>query len=264
MGWGNGFPHPIRVAEFLGSQFGAFGPVLFALYVFAVFQLVRQGMNRTQQLLMSFSLPIFALITLQAFMNKAYANWAGAAFPAAVILVTDLLVNRMSAGWNRISLCLHAMVFAVIAVGVCYSKPGQLPLPDAHNPFRRMWGGKELGHVLTEELAAGGYTNILADSRRKSATLIYYLRSRPEKVVAWRASARPLDHFELTRAFQDMPEDERGKSVFLYPTAESKPSSAIARYFSDVESVRTVEGVPCRSKTLGLYRLQGYRPLVQK
>jgi 4-amino-4-deoxy-L-arabinose transferase-like glycosyltransferase len=259
IGWGSGFPHFDRLGEFLVSQFGVFGPILFAVYLLALVRLGIEGASREQKLLIAFSLPVLLLISFQAIMSKAYANWAATTYPAATILLAQLLVTRVPALWTRVSLGLHGFVFAFLAVAVCFAGPGQLPVPNDRNPFERVWGGRHLADAASEILDGGGYTHILSNGRKRTAILIYYLRDRDESVLAWRDGYHPEDHFELTRAIQDMNPDIRKRAVFLLPNPGDTVSSRLAERFEVVELVGETESYPGSGKAISFHKLQGYR-----
>lgn len=247
IGWSGSFFHPDHLAEFFGSQFGVLGPILFGVYLVAVFRLFREGMTRRQGMLLAFSLPVLVLICGQALISKAYANWAATAYPAAVLLLGDLFVNHMPAIWNRVSLAIHGFAMVVLSVAVAFAQPGQLPLEGESNPFHRMWGARESAERISGELAKGSYTHVLTIGRKQSATLAYYLRDVPQKVVAWRQDSVPNDHFELTRALQDLPAYERANGIFLLETRSAALSGIIANSFREVTPVGG-----------RLFRLDGY------
>ena len=258
IGWGGQFPNFAGLGDFIGSQFGVAGPIVFAVYLIALFRLWREGASSEQKLLIAFSLPVLVLISFQAVMSKAFANWAATAFPAVVLLVSELFVRHMPSYWMRLSNGIHAVVFAAIAVIVAFAGPGQLPLTEKQNPFARMWGGPELGKAVADAAQAEGVENVLSGSRKRSATLIYYLRDEPLTVHAWREGEAPGDHFELTRALQDRP-DLQG-ATFLYPATGAAVPNAVASHF---EAVRLAGQVPEHAgsdRLLRIFVLEGYRP----
>jgi 4-amino-4-deoxy-L-arabinose transferase-like glycosyltransferase len=84
--------------EFLGAQFGTFGPILFGALLVIVWRCVRGSCDEPERRLLAFSLPVLVLITAQALFSRAFANWAAVAYPAATILVTAvLLATHLSA-----------------------------------------------------------------------------------------------------------------------------------------------------------------------
>lgn len=259
IGWGGGFPHFDRLGEFFGSQFGVVGPILFGIYLIALWRFWREGATPEQKLLVCFSLPVLLLICFQAVMSRAYANWAATAFPAVVILVSHLLVTVVPPVWNRVSTTIHAVVFATIAVATAFAAPGQLPLPEKQNPFARMWGGAELAEGVKAELANGDYTYVLSDSRKRSATLIYYLRDTPVRVLALRENTHPEDHFELTRALQDQAEETLQDAVFLFPYHSANLPEQLVALFEEITQVGRFSRHSATDKTVTLFRLEGYR-----
>ncbi len=252
IGW-DGKLHFARFAEFFGSQFAVMGPILFGIYLVAIFRLIREGMNRQQLFLLCFSVPVLALIIVQSLLSKAYANWAALTYVAAIILVTDLMVNLIPQWWHRTSLWLHGIIFAVIAVAVTLSGPGQLPLPENVKPFDRMHGSREVAAALAEQAGKGDYPVVMVDNRRLAALMIYYLRDRPEKIVSWRQGNAPTDHFEMSRAYQD-----RQKQPVLYMTNQRNPYRIISA-FEDVELLGDMKPGAGEIGQVWFYALRGYK-----
>ncbi|MCP4185041.1 MAG: phospholipid carrier-dependent glycosyltransferase [Hyphomicrobiales bacterium] len=205
IGWQGGLLHFDKAAEFIGSQFGVFGPILFAFFLIALIRFAREGWSPQQKFLVIFSLPVLALITFQALMSKAYANWAAVTYIAATILIADILVNRVPAIWNWISLSIHALIFAGLSIAVAFSAPGILTLPDGREPFERLQGWREISVATGKILDQSKYVGILGDHRHLTAELVYYLRHRSEKVFALKPSGAPHDHYQLTRPFLGLP-----------------------------------------------------------
>lgn len=224
IGWDGGL-HFKALGDFLGSQFGVFGPVLFAMLLVAAFRLMREGMNDAQHLLLSFAAPVLALVTLQALMSKAYANWAAVAYVAATVLVVDILVNRIPFWWHRLSLAIHFLVLPVVLVAVGFSKPGQIPLPEGvTSPFARMHGAREVADAARQLLAGKEYRAVLADNRRTAALMHYYLCQTGVAVLSWRQDP-PSDHFELKYGWQDS-----RLAPALYMTGNLNPAGVISQF----------------------------------
>lgn len=225
IGWRGNFPNLGGLAEFLGSQFAVMGPVLFGIYIAALIRLPREGMNRQQGLLIAFSAPVLLLICFQAIMSKAYANWAAVTYIAGVVLVTDLMVNRIPDWWLRLSTSIHVVVFAVISVAVAFAGPGQLPLPSGMRPFERMQGARDVATGVKERIASGEYRAVMVDDRRMAALMNYYLRDTKLPVLSWRDGPAPRDHFEMVRPYQDNP-----VAPVLYVTRRSNPVGVVSKF----------------------------------
>lgn len=199
--WGGSLVHPMKALQFLGAQFGVFGPILFGAYLVILWRARRAPLPDADRLLLAFSLPLIAVITLQAFLSRAHANWAAPAYVAASVLVVATMVREGSWGWLKTSFAVNVAVLALIVFGT--TTAGRIELPVRPDPFARVLGWREVAAATRKELDAARsaghpFAAILTDDRALAAELIYYLRGEPTPVLAWRTGA-PRDHFELTR-----------------------------------------------------------------
>lgn len=252
--FGDRFPNFGGFAEFFGSQFAVIGPVLFGIYLAALFRLPREGMNRSQGLLIAFSAPVLLLICVQAILSKAYANWAAVAFIAATLLVVDLMVNRIPDWWLRLSTSIHAGVFAVLAIAVAFAAPGQLPLPEDVRPFARMQGAREIAAAAGNHLAAGQFKGVVVDDRRLAALMNYYLRDAGAPVLSWREGPTPRDHFEMTRPYQGDP-----VAPVLYVTQRQNPVNVVGK-FSEAELLGDLRPAAGEIRHVWYYALRNGAP----
>jgi 4-amino-4-deoxy-L-arabinose transferase-like glycosyltransferase len=192
--------HAGAALEFLGAQFGTFGPILFAALLVIAWGALRRGCQQPDCRLLAFSLPVLVLITSQALFSRALANWAAVAYPAATLLVTAVLL-RARPRLFRISLGLHLAAALVIALAPIFTTSlVNLGSPQA-NPLVRVLGWHELAAATQERAQAQGAKSILTDDRAVTAELLYYLRDVPLPLSVWPRGPKPLDHFELTRAY---------------------------------------------------------------
>jgi 4-amino-4-deoxy-L-arabinose transferase-like glycosyltransferase len=201
--WSGSLLHPVKVVEFLATQFGVFGPVLFGAFLVIVWRAWRTGLPAPDRLLLAFSLPIIAVITVQALLSRAHANWAATAYVAATVLVVATMARDRAWGWLVASFAVNIAVLVLIAVGT--TTAGRLPLPVKPDPFARTLGWSDMAVATRDELAkakAAGrpFAAVLTDDRAVTSELLYYMRGEPTPVLAWRPGA-PHDHFELTRPF---------------------------------------------------------------
>lgn len=252
IGWRGGL-NPLKALEFLGSQFGVFGPVLMGIYIIALVRFLREGMNANQRLLVLFSAPILAIILVQALMSKAYANWAALTYVAATLLVSDLLVNHIPAIWNRLSLAIHGFVAVVLAVLPAFANPGVLNLPGGVDPFVRMHGWREIARSTEQELAKAPYGAVIAGYRHVTAELVYYLRNQPVPVLALSLDGKIHDHYQLTRPLSG----QSGMPVLLVST--QKDVSAYQQYFANIRSIGHHEVSSGQIKDIWFFRLDGYK-----
>ena len=202
--WGGSLIHPLKAAEFFIAQFGVFGPVLFAALLVIGVRAYRQGVPAADRLLLAFALPIIVIVTAQALLSRAHANWAALAYVAATVLVTATMLRDVARRWLYASLALHIAVLAVLAVAT--AEAGRLTLPLVGDPLARQLGWRAIAletRRVADALAAAGRpaAAIITDDRAVTAELLYYLPPGSPPVLAWRGPGRPHDHYELTRPF---------------------------------------------------------------
>ena len=269
--WSGVLFHPNKAVEFFVAQFGVFGPVLFgALLVIAV-RAYRQGLPGTDRFLLAFALPVVMIITVQALLSRAHANWAAVSYVAASLLVTATMIRDGSWRWLGGALALHLAVVGVLGIGL--SQARTLALPGGKNPFARTLGWAELGRLTRRRLeyarrTGQPYTSVVALGRSATAELLYYMRDVDTPVLAWPAHGRPLDHYQLTRPFGGA----GGRGAAGKPTTASGPvllvavrriPSAVLQRFKVVGAIETVSvqtGAGAR-RSVYFVRLEGFRGL---
>ncbi|MEC9144861.1 MAG: glycosyltransferase family 39 protein, partial [Pseudomonadota bacterium] len=129
---------PLNSLWFLAAQFATAGPVSFALMLGIL--RVRRG-DDAGTLLLCLSVPVIAVIMLQAFLSEANANWALAAMPALVLW----LARRLAAGASRPGVAALAVNGAICLVLVAVTIAGSLgPLTPQSDPLRRLRGWQQL------------------------------------------------------------------------------------------------------------------------
>jgi 4-amino-4-deoxy-L-arabinose transferase-like glycosyltransferase len=256
--WGGSLIHPSKAAEFFLAQFGVFGPILFASLLVIAVRAYRQGVPGPDRLLLAFTLPALVLITAQAFVSRAHANWAAVSYVAATVLVTATLLREASRTWLRASLALHAALLAVLVLATAHA--GSFRLPVAGDPFARTLGWKALAErteaALAARRAAGvAIAAVIADDRSVTAELLYYMRTEPTPVFAWREGSRPRDHYELSRPYR------KGAPEPVLLVSLRRDASPITGRFELAqklaeEQVPAGAGVP---RAVAFYLLSGYR-----
>jgi len=232
-GW-SGVPfHPGKAAEFVVAQFGVFGPVLFgALLVIAWrFGNAFATVPRDDRLLAAFTFPVLLLITLQALLSHAFANWAATAYVAATVLVTAVMIRDRAWGWLKGSLVVNGLI--ALAIPIALWQAGNFTLPVIGDPFARTLGNRELAAAVTREIkareAAGAPVRaVLASDRETSAALLYYAPELASRLYQLREPGRPRDHYQLTRPFGA---DVAGPALLI---TRQSDASAISRRFAAV------------------------------
>jgi 4-amino-4-deoxy-L-arabinose transferase-like glycosyltransferase len=175
-GWSGKLFHPAELGEFLVGQLGVFGPIPFvALVVIGIAALRRKG-EPADGLLWCFVLPPLLIVTLQALISKANANWAAAAYVPACALVAGVLLRR-GAGWLKTAVVVQALIATLlIAVAVSSALADRLGFS---NGLKRARGWEETANRIGARLdREAGLTAIAVDDRFLFNALAYYGRDR--------------------------------------------------------------------------------------
>jgi 4-amino-4-deoxy-L-arabinose transferase-like glycosyltransferase len=248
--------NPLGALEFLGSQFGVFGPVLFGALLYALARMASPLIGRADRLMLAFAIPPIVLITVTALASRAFANWAATAYVSGVIVATALLVRQAAWKWLAASLALGLLAQAAFVAGD--ARASSLHVPLLGDAYRRTLGWRDLGEQAGRLARQVGAHAIVGDQRDTVASLLYYWRDQPEPVQAWPIFAQPEHQFELTRAVTDAT-----PRPILFVSACGK-TDRLSQYFTTVElldPVRTRTG-PTTGRHYYAFRLdRPRRPL---
>jgi len=251
--WRGNFFKPLKMIEFLSSQFGVFGPVLMATLIAIAYGAARKGAAEDARALLSFSLPIITIIAVQALLSRAHANWAATAYLAAAILVTATLLRQDFRRLFAASLSLHAIVFLAITTASILA-PG-LAFPGRADPFARVLGWQETAQSVRGALKGRAFGTVLTEDRLVTAEMLYYLRDAGVPIRSWRPSETPRDHFEFSRPF-----DEGAKDPILLVSLRPNVRH-VSDHFANVEPLtsRQVATGPKSVRTVYLTALSGFK-----
>jgi 4-amino-4-deoxy-L-arabinose transferase-like glycosyltransferase len=190
--------HPESFLEFFGSQFGVFGPLLFAALIIVVLTSRRALADRRAALLASFALPTLAMMFVVSFLSRAQPNWSAPAYVSATVLVVAWLIGRERKAIIAASVALHVAAAVLLLELTPLAAAGGYELPAKYDPLHRLRGwrrlGDAIGHLLVREKGAA----LLSDDREDMAALLYYVRPRPEDWLKWNGEGGVHDQFDLT------------------------------------------------------------------
>jgi 4-amino-4-deoxy-L-arabinose transferase-like glycosyltransferase len=254
--WSGSLVHPLKALEFLGAQFGVFGPVLFAALLIIVYRAMKQRLPETDRLLLAFALPIILIFVGQAFLSRAHANWAAGGYIAATVLVTATMLRDGARSAFKASLGLHGLFALVMALAPAFA--GRLPLAPERDPYKRLLGWREMADTIRTEIDAAAragkpYAAILIDDRGTLAEQLYYLRDADVPVRAWKSGTIAKDHYELTRPYA-------GETPALLVSQAESPAIILNAFeTTELRLARGPRPDPRAWRPLEFYRLEGYR-----
>jgi 4-amino-4-deoxy-L-arabinose transferase-like glycosyltransferase len=253
IGWQYPYIHPPEVLAYFAAQLGVFGPILFIVLLRAAWREIRHPSDPAKVLLLCFSLPVLALLTVQALLSRAHGNWSATAYPAAAILVTAVMLelNRRILFW--VSLGLNLAVAAMLAIAPAFAL--QLPLFERLQFLSTAVGWRGAADAVRAKLAEDHYGAIVVDTRELAGELLYYLRNEPIPLYVLPAGPRPSDHYEMTRPFTAATPEP-----ILFISLARCPEKFLES-FADVSrlAVVPVPLIEARARMLNFCRLAGYK-----
>lgn len=202
--------HFAGMMTFLVSQFAVVGPVIFGALVLAL-----------RSPLAAFVVPPIAVVTVQALLGTAQANWAIAAYFAGVLLAVRFIAARP--GWVAASFAINAVFCVTLPLLTVF--PGfVLPQYSTAPLLARQLGRADLSRQLLALSAQNGNVPIHAESRDVLADLFYTGRDAGVAFYAPRPKGRPQNHYEQR---YPLPDGLSGQLLVVSPTTSA---CAIATY----------------------------------
>lgn len=159
----------IDPALFLLEQFGVFGPVLFGVLVGLTLAAARGVARAPVPLLLCLALPPLAVVTVQAFLADAYANWAASAYVAATVAVVPWLLAR-ARRWLAVSFLINGAVCLALPLGAIFADRLSI---GGDLLFARYLGRAEMSRAIIDTARAEGLTTVTARNRDILADLFH-------------------------------------------------------------------------------------------
>ena len=239
---------------FLAEQAGVFGPVLFVVLVASIIKLLRGKSTNTEKWLLCYILPILLIVTLQAFLSRANANWAAVAYVGATTLVSGWLISNRKNLIIYISTALHFLVLFILAI-YFLDLPGIEP-PLKSDPLRKLRAWDKTSEHVAKFMNKYPGHKLLTDDRKTMASLIYGLRAEKYRPLIWDYDGIPNHHYELAAKYYGKPQDK-----ILLVAKWDNPYPILDRFLSverlEKIEVKTGKG---RVRTLHVFKLAKYLP----
>lgn len=230
--------NPAHLVNFIVAQAGVIGPILFAGILVAL-------RKPEAWRLAGFVLPVLLIVSVQALLKDAYANWAAAAYFAGTVLA----VGALSEGWRRVSLAINGALCVLVAVLTLMpglSLNGEWPL------LQRYLGRASFSEQVIAQAKAAGDVPVVAGRRDILADLFYTGRNSGLTFYAIPPKGRALDHYQQTYPapanltgqvllITDTPPACAGKGQPLETKGGAYLRSAYAGYLISAECLHDVE-----------------------
>ncbi|MGB2096294.1 MAG: ArnT family glycosyltransferase [Candidatus Puniceispirillales bacterium] len=244
--WQNGFAtvahleHNANIAQaslsfisglnFLLSQAGVVGPVLFLAAIMAM-----GAGGRHTGFLSAFILPPLIIITIQAMISDANANWAILAWPPALILIAGWLCDQGGivrrswwlAGIGASNVALAGLLWVISMTGTMGA------LTPASDPLRHLrgWDGHH-ADIMAFMQNHPAHT-IITDRRVTTALLMHKFRDTDINIRIYDADLIPSNHYEAYFRFTPTAEN----STVILVTENSQPLDIPGIIWTDARTV---------------------------
>lgn len=253
--WGASLFKPDKLLIFLGGQLAVAGVIPFTVFLFAAYQNLKPkaghaGAERRARYLIFFALTPLIIVSAQAFISRAHANWAAAAYPAVIILATAFLVAQSKAWLAKFSIAVHLIFMAgFTAVMVALNGVSGHFLANTTKDIR---GWESQSRQIAA--MADGFDAIMIDDRPLLGEMFFYMRDAGLEIVALDPNARIDNHFEAFKAF----DPAKHKRVLFVTTRDD--AAHVDYRFSEIQSLgkSTVAFHENVSRTYHLFDVSGY------
>lgn len=261
--WGADMFNPGEAASFVADQFAVFGPVMFIALIAAIITAARSwrpgwSAARPELMLVMLAAPPLLIVTGQAFLSRAHANWGAAAYAAGTILAVAFLLRGPR--WRRWALA--AAVAVNVAVGASVMTLGALPrLADsagAESMFHRVREWPATADALEAAARETGAAALVFDNRNDFHQMQRYGGAIPAPLYMWRRHERPHNYADTV---WPLPAGFEGEVLVVSQRPFEAPLIAedFARFEPAGEIVIALG--PTRTRRYQLFLAEGYAPV---
>ena len=255
--WGGDLFHPGELFEFLAGQLGIFGPALFIVLLAILGGIIwrsREALPESR-LLAAFILPALLTVSAQAFISRAHANWAGAAYIAATLLVAAFLLRGPA--WRRGvlygSIAFHTALGLFMTVVVV--NPPLVEAFHLENSTKRIRAWQETADAISQASTAADYSAIVFDDRNIFHQMQRYGSDTNPSLAMWLRYSGPVNHAE-----QEWPLDDGHLAPVLIVSHRPLEVAKMREDFDQFDAAGSVSIALDGDKTreFTLWRAQGY------
>lgn len=170
--------HPDELIGFIGSQFGVYGPITFCLLAVALVFALRRKLQSPSLALACFALVPLFVISAEALLSRANANWAVTTYMAGTVLTAHFLdhLSAKFAIWGKVGIGLNTALGAALAIFSL--SPALTNAAGLGNSVKRMRGWPETMNEIAVRAQQGhegkNFSALATDNRLAFYDLNYY------------------------------------------------------------------------------------------
>jgi 4-amino-4-deoxy-L-arabinose transferase-like glycosyltransferase len=189
--------NPAGLAEFVLAQVAVAGPVVFAAVLWGYARPVAPGLKALALL----SAPPLLIVCVQALLDKAYANWAVAAYFAGTVLAVAVMRAR-APRLLSVSAAINGAVSVLLPLCIVLAP---WPAVDGKPLLARYLGRAGLSRQIIAAAEGQGLSTVAAADRDILADLFYTGRASGLAFAAPAPAGRPRNYYEQTYPLGDGP-----------------------------------------------------------
>ncbi len=204
---GHSFPfHPAELLSFLGDQFGVFGPITFGVYILALIAALKGRLSGPAKWIAFFGLSPLLIISLEALLSRANANWAVTSYIAGSILTAHfgLTYGPRAIKWLRGGIWAQTMICLVL--GIALLSPTLTNSLGLANAVKRLRAWPETTALIRTAFEKGhegrAFETVSVDQRILFYDINYYMRGAPLPLTILMPDGVAKHHAHLTSALQ--------------------------------------------------------------
>jgi 4-amino-4-deoxy-L-arabinose transferase-like glycosyltransferase len=250
--------NPLSALAFLAAQFVVFGPVIFAILLYAIGKISLPEEVPGTRIMLAFAIPPLAIISLVALLSRANANWAAMSGVSSTILAAALLIHHKA--WRWLTFCLVLGAVAQVTAIFADAMANRISIPfvpaGQSDLYRRTLGSRALADQVGIFADRSGANTIVGEDRRTVAALLYYRRNAQQQVLAWPSSTVP--QFDMTRPLTEAAQEP---ILLITECPFQKRLSAQYTTIEQLGEIRAPTG-PTSSLYHAVFRLKGAKAVI--
>lgn len=194
--------HPLELGTFWADQLAVFGPVTLVLYIIAIITALKGKLDKPALWIALFGLSPIIVISFQALMSRANANWAVTTYVAGSILTAHFAVkfSPKVKRWLVGGVGVQSAICFVL--GTALLIPAWTEAAGLTNSVKRLRKWPETVKIIEAFYAKGhegkAYETLALDKRVIFYDLNYYGLAKKLPMKMWMHEAAPANHAELT------------------------------------------------------------------
>lgn len=243
--------NPDKLAEFWVSQLLVLGPI-WSYFLF------RQWFSRSARqsmpyigLILALFLPLFAVISTQALLSRAFINWAAPCIIALSLSVGFYLHQRASVKPLVIGATIQLLLLSLFYHWPTVLNTLNIEQSRKNTPYQRTEGWRELSLAVKPMLDANPSLVLASPSRKLLAYISFYATPGELRVASWNANPDYIeDYYDL---FFNLRRYTNENKEFLLVNETSLPVSILSR-FNSCETLPTQELAVFKDLTRSLYQ----------